>query len=474
MWLLASAAPKSALRQGEGCVTVTRPLATYGCTCVLQNEMKGSGQKRVRRLLTALAAGAALCGLAWASFWQGHLKRFQEVRPGVFYRSAQPSELGMRLLVKWYGVKTVVSLQLCDVRLHRGLIDVGEANGKCESEFVAELGARAVQWPMGEEACWPWVTPWQFEQFFRLMDEPSNWPVAVHCQGGRHRTGTLAALYRMEYDRWPAERALAEMYAFDFGMPVAIQEYNLLTYWPRPRPGAEEWAALAAWWPRSSGPVPADYEALVRRLRADAPGGALRTALARYVQEEGIFSLPLACRVIDEPNDPLAALAVPHAVGSLARLGLSGNDYYAAAALIADFGTPAQQERLLALLGDSGYRTASRERFEYVVRGLTNRYTPNRVAFLRPLLEIGEPHLTGGERQARYCDTAVARLSCILNLNFLAAVSGQGREGWERARQAARRWYEEDPQRLHPSTLLPPPGRNMVRANERRAAGRRR
>lgn len=456
-------------RCGQGSVLLRCPTERRPAGASVPNHEKITPtRRRVRSPLIALALSLVMLGLAWATFWQGHLKRFQVVRPGVFYRSAQPSELGMRVLVQGFGVKTVVSLQLFDVRLHRGLIDLGDADGEHESRYVAALGARPVQWPMGEEACWPWVTPWQFEQFFRLMDEPANWPVAVHCQGGRHRTGTLAALYRMEYDRWPAERALAEMYQFDFGMPVTVQEYNLRTYWPRPRPSAAEWELLAAWWRQSHGPPPADYEGLVRRLKADTPHGLLRAAFARYLQDAGTFSLPLACRLIDQPEDPLASLAAQHAAQSLARLDLPATTYHAAAALVADFGTPQQQEWLLAMLSDSAYRAASRERFEHVVRGLTNRYTPNRIAFLRPLLELEQPHIGLGAHQARYCDTAVARLCGILDRNFLAGHSGQGQAAWDEARDVARRWYHEDAMRSRPSTLLPPPGRTMVRAQDGR------
>ncbi|OYV80941.1 MAG: hypothetical protein B7Z73_18700, partial [Planctomycetia bacterium 21-64-5] len=142
-----------------------------------------------RACLLAVAVAAAYAG--WWAFWHHHAKRFQEVRKGVFYRVAQPSEIGFRYLIDDVGVKTVLSVQLYDFRLHRGLVSFGPPDGCRESEYVEQLGARPVQWPMGVEKSWPWLTPWQFEQFFRLMDDPDNWPVAVHCQGGRHRTGTL-------------------------------------------------------------------------------------------------------------------------------------------------------------------------------------------------------------------------------------------------------------------------------------------
>ena len=62
--------------------------------------------------------------------------------------------------------------------------------------------------------------------------------------GGRHRTGTISALFRLEYDRWPVERVLAEMYSFKFGEGTPMQEYNLRTYLPRPHPNEAAWQTL--------------------------------------------------------------------------------------------------------------------------------------------------------------------------------------------------------------------------------------
>ena len=57
-------------------------------------------------------------------------------------------------------------------------------------------------------------------QFLTLVNDPANQPVYVHCQGGRHRTGVMTAVYRMTQDGWTADRAYAEMTQFNFeGFP---------------------------------------------------------------------------------------------------------------------------------------------------------------------------------------------------------------------------------------------------------------
>jgi tyrosine-protein phosphatase SIW14 len=44
--------------------------------------------------------------------------------------------------------------------------------------------------------------------------------VFVHCQGGRHRTGVMTAVYRMTKDGWTADRAYQEMKQYRFeGFP---------------------------------------------------------------------------------------------------------------------------------------------------------------------------------------------------------------------------------------------------------------
>jgi len=73
--------------------------------------------------------------------------------------------------------------------------------------------------------------------FIAVMDDPANHPVLVHCLAGRDRTGVACAVYRMEYDRWPAERAAAEMveYGFDPEKDAAAKRFEQVVLLNRPR-----------------------------------------------------------------------------------------------------------------------------------------------------------------------------------------------------------------------------------------------
>lgn len=53
-------------------------------------------------------------------------------------------------------------------------------------------------------------------RFLKLMQDPANAPVFIHCAQGRDRTGYNAAAYRMVFHGWKAEDAIAEMKAFRF------------------------------------------------------------------------------------------------------------------------------------------------------------------------------------------------------------------------------------------------------------------
>ena len=72
------------------------------------------------------------------------------------------------------------------------------------------------------------------------MDDPASYPVLIHCKAGLHRTGILAALYRMEYEGWTREEALHELKAHGYGefASTAANHYinqYVLGYQPRAR-----------------------------------------------------------------------------------------------------------------------------------------------------------------------------------------------------------------------------------------------
>ncbi|HMG36678.1 MAG TPA: dual specificity protein phosphatase family protein [Blastocatellia bacterium] len=115
-----------------------------------------------------------------------------------FYRGAQPSGLAYRELAD-LGVKTIIDLQRDGRDDERGLV---EAAGM---KFV-RIGMSDRESPSMDQAA----------EFLKVVSDPANQPIFVHCKGGRHRTGAMTAVYRITHDGWSADQAFKEMKDFDF------------------------------------------------------------------------------------------------------------------------------------------------------------------------------------------------------------------------------------------------------------------
>ena len=119
-----------------------------------------------------------------------------------YYRGAQPKGSDYRDLAA-LGVKTIIDLQ-----------KDGPSN---EAGLVTGVGMKFFRIGMTTSEA---PTDGQIAQFFEIVTNPANQPVYVHCAGGRHRTGTMTALYRMTFDGWNAAQAYTEMKQFRFeGFP---------------------------------------------------------------------------------------------------------------------------------------------------------------------------------------------------------------------------------------------------------------
>lgn len=71
-------------------------------------------------------------------------------------------------------------------------------------------------------------------KFLKVVENPDNWPVYIHCAQGRDRTGYNAAAYRMLMQKWGGNDAILEMNVFHFnqiwvGNPGFIKEMNMQT-----------------------------------------------------------------------------------------------------------------------------------------------------------------------------------------------------------------------------------------------------
>jgi len=118
----------------------------------------------------------------------------------VLYRGAQPTAEGYRKL-KEMGVKTVINF-----RSHHSYKKDIEAAGMTCVELPLQADMIGSEPPTEE----------QLKSFFEIVLDPASQPVFIHCMGGKDRTGTLCAVYRMETAGWSKDEAIEEMQSFGF------------------------------------------------------------------------------------------------------------------------------------------------------------------------------------------------------------------------------------------------------------------
>jgi tyrosine-protein phosphatase SIW14 len=115
-----------------------------------------------------------------------------------FYRGAQPKGQNYNQLAA-LGVKTIVDLR-----------EDADRGSQADAE---RAGMRYINLPMKEKS-YPQAST--AARFLEIANDKANWPLYVHCAGGRHRTGVMAAIYRMSVDGWDIDKTYREMKQFDF------------------------------------------------------------------------------------------------------------------------------------------------------------------------------------------------------------------------------------------------------------------
>ena len=138
-----------------------------------------------------------------AQLHQGLPNLFQ-VSPAL-YRSAQPTAEGLSVLNRGqavvYGlpseIKTIVNLR----------------NNAGDAALLVPTGIHYEQIPFDT---------WQVKEadvvrFLKIVRNPANQPVLLHCKHGADRTGMMTAIYRIVEQGWRKQDAIAEMTQGGFG-----------------------------------------------------------------------------------------------------------------------------------------------------------------------------------------------------------------------------------------------------------------
>ncbi|MFO1431960.1 MAG: tyrosine-protein phosphatase [Candidatus Competibacteraceae bacterium] len=113
----------------------------------------------------------------------------------ALWRGAQPTSSGFRHL-EAAGVKTIINLR----------------HDHDDLPMLAGTGLKYLWIPM---------RAWRPQEqdlviLLKVLDEPKNQPVFVHCAEGKDRTGYSVAAYRIVSQYWPPDDAIQEMFDFHY------------------------------------------------------------------------------------------------------------------------------------------------------------------------------------------------------------------------------------------------------------------
>lgn len=113
----------------------------------------------------------------------------------ALWRGAQPSSEGFKAM-EGMGLKTVISFR------------------HDHDDLPLLKGTKLKYLRIPSFAFYP--TEEHLLTFLKVMENPDNWPVYIHCAQGRDRTGYNAAAYRMLIQNWDVNDAILEMNVFHF------------------------------------------------------------------------------------------------------------------------------------------------------------------------------------------------------------------------------------------------------------------
>lgn len=173
-----------------------------------------------KKKLALLLAAIVLMGVAKYVYDMNINHNFETITEGKVYKSGviPPDELAN--YINKYKIKSVVDLRF------PGTADLVN-NPEIPKELTAEQNAIAKIKGVNYFNNGSDQVPKQenLDSFFKIMDNPLNYPVLIHCYHGVGRAEMYSALYRIEYENWSPEearngvRAFIKFSSFDDGTP---------------------------------------------------------------------------------------------------------------------------------------------------------------------------------------------------------------------------------------------------------------
>jgi len=116
------------------------------------------------------------------------------------YRGSQPYEKDYLQLKRQIGIVSILDL-------NDSLLAISS------SKFAKTVGLIYYNVPMSNRST-PRLA--DVKAAIAILKDSKNWPVFVHCEGGRHRSGLILAVYRVVVTGWTKEQAWEEAKQYDW------------------------------------------------------------------------------------------------------------------------------------------------------------------------------------------------------------------------------------------------------------------
>lgn len=145
---------------------------------------------------------------------------FETITEGKVYKSGviPPDEIDD--YVKEYKIKSIIDLRFPGTGDEVNNPEI-PAELTAEKEAIAKL--KGVNYFNNGSDQVP--KPHNLDTFFKIMDDPKNYPVLIHCYHGVGRAEMYSAIYRIEYENMERDEArtstrfLTKWSSFDLGKP---------------------------------------------------------------------------------------------------------------------------------------------------------------------------------------------------------------------------------------------------------------
>ncbi len=129
-------------------------------------------------------------------------RNFGTVTEGHIYRSGRLTPATMEKIVTANNIKFIIDL---------GAYEENSPKDVLERRTAEALGAKRVRFALSGDAT---GNPKDYIETLKLMADPANHPMLVHCAAGAQRTSAAVMLYRKAFENVPFEQSLEEAKAF--------------------------------------------------------------------------------------------------------------------------------------------------------------------------------------------------------------------------------------------------------------------